>query len=101
MALLVRDVRRNIVNKTIVMSNHTSCSCACVEKKCNEKQMFSKARCRCECIGNVSDCENQLHKTWNEQSCQCECEIAGGFCPKGEKWNEDSCKCEPNESVSV
>lgn len=101
-ALLVKDVRLNIVNeKIVVMSNHTSCSCACVEKVCNERQKFNKALCRCECIVENVDCENQVNKTWNEQSCQCECKFAGELCSKGEKWSEDSCNCEPNESVSV
>ena len=57
--------------------------------------------CKCKCRLDASVCNNKQH--WSKDKCRCECEqlIDKGVCDKGFIWNPSNCECECDKSCDI
>ena len=69
-----------------------SCKCICKLDKiiCNNKQKWSKDKCRCECKELIDKDVCDKGYAWNPSNCKCECDKA---CDVGEYLDYKNCKC--------
>ena len=71
---------------------HETCKCKCRLNAivCNNKQRWSKNKCRCECKQLIDKeiCDKGF--IWNPSNCECECDKT---CDIGEYLDYESCKC--------
>ena len=76
-------------NETILITNHTECTCNCVYSVdvCNKNQKWNNESCHCTCEEKE---ECNLGYQWNPQFCYCECDR---ICARRMYLNESSCEC--------
>ena len=79
-------------NETRHLEWHERCKCICRLDAivCNNKQRWSKGKCRYECkeLINKGVCDEGF--IWNPSNCECECEKS---CDIGEYLDYENCKC--------
>ena len=73
----------------LVITNHTSCDCNCVNSggNCYESQGWNNKTCQCTCDHKI-DCPTDY--LWNPALCYCECDK---ICHKRLYLNTTSCSC--------
>ena len=100
--LCVHDVVQNLnitvfnlmsrTNETRHIKWHEMCKCKCKldGSVCNNKQRWTKDKCRCECkeLTDKGVCDKGF--IWNSSNCECECDKS---CDIGEYLDYENCKC--------
>ena len=80
-------------NQTKHIEWHETCKCKCRlnASVCNNKQIWNKNKCRCECREELSDKE-RCNKgfIWNPSNCNCECDKS---CDIGEYLDYKNWRC--------
>ena len=101
--LCVPDITKNIniklynllaqVNETRHVLWHETCKCICrlSSTVCNNKQIWNKNTCTCECNDNFVDKINcKEGYMWNPTTCSCECDL---LCKQGQYLGYKNCVC--------
>ena len=78
-------------NETRFIKWHETCKCEFKlgANVCNNKQRWSKNKCRCECKELIDKGVYNKGFIWNPSNCECECDKA---CGVGEYLDHENCK---------
>ena len=72
---------------------HETCKCVCrlSSTVCNNKQIWNKNTCTCECNDDFVDKINcKEGYMWNPTTCSCECDL---WCKQGQYLDYKNCVC--------
>ena len=71
---------------------HETCKCECKFRKkvYNNKQLWNKNKCRCECIELIVKGVCDKGFIWHPSNCECQCDKT---CDIGEYLDYEHCKC--------
>ena len=65
-------------NETRHIELHETCKCKCrldAASVCNNKQIWNKDKCRCECKKLIDKGRCDKGFIWNPNNCDCECDV--------------------------
>jgi len=84
-------------NKTVLLSNHTSCSCRCVHNSsvCENTQTWDEDKCKCGCKQPIKPSNCTTNYIWNPNFCKCECAQSCTHSRKDLNKINCSCECKP------
>ena len=82
----------SITNEARHVKLHEICKCKCRlhASVCNNKQLWSNDKCRCECQELIDKGMYDKGFTWNRSNCGCECDK---LCDVGVYLNYKNRKC--------
>ena len=81
------------LNETRSVLWHESCKCVCKlnSSVCNNKQIWNRETCRCDCnedFAGIINCTKGY--TWNPSTCECQCDT---WCKPGQYLYHKNCIC--------
>ena len=82
-----------MLNETRNVLWHESCKCVCTlnSSVCNNKQIWNRDTCRCDCNEDFAGITNGTKGyTWNPSTCKCQCDA---WCKPGQYLDHKNCVC--------
>ena len=81
------------LNETRSVLRHKSCKCVCKlnSSVCNNKQIWNRHTCRCDCnedFASIINCTKGY--TWNPSTCECQGDT---WCKQGQYLDHKNCIC--------
>ena len=88
------------LNETRNVLWHENCKCACRlnSSVCNNKQIWNRYTCRCDCnedFASIVNCTKGY--TWNPSTCECQCDM---WCKAGQFLDYKKCICK-NKLIGI
>ena len=81
---------RTIETRHIECNKTCKCKCRLEASVCNNKQRWSKDKCRCDCTELIDRGICNKSFIWNPSNCDCECDK---LCDIGQYLGYKNCKC--------